>query len=392
MIDSVSRNQCCGCEACVQACPAMCITMHEDDEGFLFPNIDRQRCLHCNKCSMVCPVVRKTSSRWPSACYAYRAKDEELLKRTSSGGFFTAAAIKVLENQGVVFGAAINERNEVIHGFIQSFTDIDVLRRSKYVQSRIGSSFIDCKEFLERGRDVLFCGTPCQIKALRAFLGRGYKNLITLDFVCHGVPSPGVFRTYLSELAARKSCRISDVRNINFRYKTQGFAYSFSYDGLGGTCVENPRENVFLKGFLADIFLRRSCYNCPAKCFTSKADYTMCDFWEVKRVLPEFVNGGVPGVNLVFVNEDPLRLFANLDNDCAASVVRLEGAIYKYMPVWALKSVPRTSRRKRFYQAVSHNISIYDAVNRYSDLTLYERIKMMPTRVVNAFLRRVGVK
>jgi coenzyme F420-reducing hydrogenase beta subunit len=152
MISIVSRDKCCGCEACVQICPTGCISLKEDDEGFLLPQLDVKKCINCSKCDSVCPILNKIDPQPVLTCYAYRTKNEELLKRTSSGGFFSYAAEKVLVNRGVVFGAAFKDRNEVEHQFIESIEDLDRLRRSKYVQSRIGTSFIDCKRFLHDGR------------------------------------------------------------------------------------------------------------------------------------------------------------------------------------------------------------------------------------------------
>lgn len=372
MINSVKHDDCCGCEACIQACPARCIEMREDQEGFRFPHLDSERCLKCGKCLKVCPIANKTPKRSPGAVYAYRTTDVEMLKRTSSGGFFTLVAQKIVSEGGVVFGAAFNKPNEVVHKCVDSLADLDALRRSKYVQSRIGDSFAVCKRFLTEGRKVLFCGTPCQIKALRLYLGKEYENLTTIDFVCHGVPSPGVYRRYLEELATKNGHLLSELHDVNFRDKRLGYAYpySFSFFFSSSFFVENPKENRFLKGFLADLYLRRSCHNCKSKGFSSGADYTMCDFWTVGKFLPDFVDKTVPGVNEVFVFNDKLGLFVNSSSQ---TYCKLDVCDSRLIQRWAVESVPLTRHRKLFFKKFISDDSVESAVVMASKTTHIER-------------------
>ena len=390
MISIVSRDKCCGCEACVQICPTGCISLKEDGEGFLFPQVDVKKCINCSKCDSVCPILNKIDPQPVLTCYAYRTKNEELLKRTSSGGFFSYAAEKVLANRGVVFGAAFKDRNEVEHQFIGSLEELDRLRRSKYVQSRIGTSFIDCKRFLHDGRQVLFCGTPCQIKALNLFLGKKYENLVTIDFVCHGVPSPGVFRKYLLELAEGKKQSIKNLRNINFREKGGGFAYSFSFCFADSYYRETTNENAFLKGFLSDIYLRRSCYDCSAKKHTSGADYTICDFWGVEYRMPDFPMKGMPGVNQVFIKNDNLMLFSSSVHEQA--YIRDLNLKEKWVtPLWLRRSIPKTKRRRFFYNAYEREtISLFNLVTRWSRLLFYERVHLFFIRVIRKIQKVIG--
>lgn len=164
MVDAVNRNDCCGCEACAQVCPSRCIDMREDEEGFLFPKVYASRCIKCGRCLKVCPARNKGIKRRPAACFAYRTKDVDLLQKTSSGGFFTAAASKVLEAGGVVFGAAFNEKNEVVHGCVECFEELDSLRRSKYVQSRIGDAFLNAGNFSQKAARCSFAVLPVKLR------------------------------------------------------------------------------------------------------------------------------------------------------------------------------------------------------------------------------------
>lgn len=391
MISIVSRDKCCGCEACVQICPTDCISLKEDDEGFLFPKIDFDRCVKCNRCEKVCPVVNQTPKIKPKAGYAYRTKDESLLLRTSSGGFFTAAAQKVLAQGGVVFGAAFDNENQVVHTYIESIDNLDSLRRSKYVQSKIGNAFADCLHFLKLGRKVLFCGTPCQIKALNLFLGKKYENLVTIDFVCHGVPSPGIFRSYLNELSGMKGYPLTELHNINFRDKGLGFAYAFSFSFSFSSAFfrENPKENIFLKGFLSDIFLRRSCYNCEAKGFTSGADYTMCDFWTINKYLPGFVDKSVPGASQIFVFNNKLNLFEDQNGELVKEFdVNQKGVIQR----WAMRSVPISRHRTRFYEKYYSGIGIEKSVIYATKKSFFETSVLFARRIVGKVMKGLGVR
>jgi coenzyme F420-reducing hydrogenase beta subunit len=173
--------------------------MQEDREGFLYPEIDKESCVGCDVCEEVCPSVHPKAPRTPLRVYAAKNKDEAIRLQSSSGGIFTLLAEKIIDRNGVVFGARFNEDWEVVHGYVETKEKLSVFRGSKYVQSRIGESYKQAEEFLKAGRFVLFSGTPCQVAGLKLFLKKEYENLVTVDLICHGVPSPGVWRKYLDE-------------------------------------------------------------------------------------------------------------------------------------------------------------------------------------------------
>ena len=302
MIHITDREKCCGCEACIQRCPQQCITLHEDGEGFLYPETDEGRCIDCGLCEKVCPVIFQGTGRRPLNVYAAKNPDEEIRWESSSGGVFTLLAEKILSEGGVVFGARFDARWEVVHDYTENVEGLSAFRGSKYVQSRIGDSFRQTECFLKTGRKVLFSGTPCQIAGLKLFLKKEYDNLLTVDFICHGVPSPGVWRKYLKEIAARRAAGkntvlyaslnksgdvLRDISFISFRDKTLSWKkYSFvvcfsATDGAEKNSVllsEDLHTNLFLKGFLADLYLRPSCYACPVKKLKSGSDLTIGDF------------------------------------------------------------------------------------------------------------------
>lgn len=203
MIDILDKKDCCGCSSCVQRCPKQCITLKEDNEGFLYPIVNKEICISCGLCEKVCPVLSQGEPRKPLKVYAAKNQDEEIRRQSSSGGVFTLLAEQVIREGGVVFGAIFDENWEVKHDFAETIEGLAPFRGSKYVQSRIDDNYKKAERFLNQGRKVLFSGTPCQIAGLKRFLRNEYDNLLTVDFVCHGVPSPGVWRQYLKETVAR---------------------------------------------------------------------------------------------------------------------------------------------------------------------------------------------
>ena len=200
MIDIKEKKDCCGCHACASVCAHRAITMQVDEEGFLYPVIDKDTCVECGLCEQVCPFVNQASTVQPLKVYAARSNDEELRRKSSSGGVFTLLAEAVIREGGVVFGAKFDKGWNVVHAWTDALDGLADFRGSKYVQSIIGSTYEEAKHFLRQGRKVLFSGTPCQIAGLKRYLCKDYDNLLTVDVVCHGVPSPLVWKKYLSEV------------------------------------------------------------------------------------------------------------------------------------------------------------------------------------------------
>lgn len=190
MIIITDKHNSCGCGACVQRCPRQCITMHSDKEGFAYPVVDTKLCTNCGLCEMVCPVINQQPEQAPIATYAAINSDQAVREESSSGGIFTLLAEETINNGVVVFGAAFNDKWQVAHTYANEINDIKKFRGSKYVQSDICGSYSVAEKFLKEGKEVLFSGTPCQIAGLKRFLRKEYKNLKTIDFICHGVPSP----------------------------------------------------------------------------------------------------------------------------------------------------------------------------------------------------------
>ena len=334
MIQILDKSQCCGCTACVSICPKQCITMREDEEGFLYPVVDSSHCIDCNLCKKVCPELYPKEMREPLHVYAAKHKNEQVRLASSSGGIFTLLAEKIIDEGGVVFGVRFNNNWDVVHDYTETMEGLAVFRGSKYVQSYMGDCYLKAKSFLEQGRKVMFTGTPCQIAGLKNFLRKDYDNLLTVDVVCHGVPSPKVWQVYLDEIARKggKNSVLShpivektEINHIDFRSKSIGWKkYSFALtlskataDGEKNTVLLSSifTENPYMNAFLSNLSLRPSCYDCPAKSGKSGSDITIADFWGIEDVLPEFDDD--KGISLVLsYSEKGGRWLAGLDCEC----------------------------------------------------------------------------
>jgi len=301
MIQIADKHECCGCGACMQICPKGCISLVADREGFDYPIVDHDTCIDCGLCENVCPVIHRGNPSEPLHTYAAINPDQSIRMQSSSGGIFAILAEKTIADGGVVFGARFADGWSVEHAKAETNEDLAAFRGSKYVQSRIGLTFNKAKTYLISGRKVLFSGTPCQISGLLRYLQRPYENLLTIDVVCHGVPSPMVWYKYLAEDVAP----VKDIRAISFRNKDNGWNdYNITItltNGLDNTTIANPfRRDHYMQAFLSNLSLRPSCYSCPAKNMSSGSDITLGDFWGIDHIHPQIDDNN--GISLMMVN------------------------------------------------------------------------------------------
>ncbi len=303
MITLAPKELCCGCTACAAVCPHHCILLNADDEGFLYPRIDHEQCVSCGRCEEVCPAIRPQEEREPAETLATVHTDATIRRESSSGGLFTALAEETIHQDGVVFGARFDERFHVVHSYTDTIEGLAAFRGSKYVQSDLGESFRKAKEFLRAGRKVLFCGTGCQVAGLRAFLGRPYEDLLTLDILCHGVSSPSVWKSYLQQCIVQTDEKMENLRGVDFRDKRNGWkVYGFRLNFTDKEVFVNQADNHYMKGYFANLYLRPSCHHCQFRHFGCGSDLTTGDCWGIEQhhVLPECNDN--KGMNVVFVH------------------------------------------------------------------------------------------
>lgn len=282
------KKECCGCGVCAESCPARCIRMEEDAEGFLYPAVQADACTGCGLCERICPMRHPAPERAPSEVWAARNNDAATRTGSSSGGIFLPLARLTLRKGGLVFGAAFEPDTfgggTIRHRSATCEEELATLAKSKYAQSDTSGTFREVARALDQGREVLYTGTPCQIAGLRAFLrGRSTDRLVTAECLCHGAPSPGLLRRYLQELTEGHP-----ILGIDFRDKRDGWRkYRFTVRTARRTYSITARKDVYFRAFLDDWTLRPSCYACPFKSGRSGSDLSLGDFWNVREVLPE---------------------------------------------------------------------------------------------------------
>lgn len=297
-VAEIDTLKCCGCSACSQICPKNCIVMQSNSEGFLFPVINEEVCIKCGRCYDVCPTHKFIKFN-PLKIIAAKAKNKVLQQESSSGGAFTVIAMWAIRNGYTVYGSVYSKDfTKVYHKSTCSIDDLWEFRGSKYVQSDIGTTYLEVKNDLMYGKKILFSGTPCQIQGLRNFLGKDYSNLITIDILCHGVPSPLLYNDYITCIIRK----YGTILSLNMKDKTEGWKkqqirfgfekYSkISYDGV---------ENLWSKIFYSGVALRPSCYRCSFACLERCGDISLGDCWGIEKYYPDFYDKD--GVSLMLIN------------------------------------------------------------------------------------------
>lgn len=334
-VELASVDSCTGCSACTAVCSNEAIKMLPDLHGFITPVIDRNKCIECKVCRKVCPVINKKRGNSVVASYACINSDESVREDSSSGGVFYLLAESIIKSGGVVFGAAFDEEFDVKHILVDNMDDLSRLCGSKYVQSITGDTFKQAKICLSQGKKVLFSGTSCQISGLVSYLGKSYDNLVTVDFACHGVPSPKVWHHYVKY---KESISRSKIREIKFRHKTPGWKrYSLLFKLEDGTQhTELNSDNLYMKVFLNNLSLRESCYDCQFKGTERHSDITLADFWGIEKVRPDMDDDN--GTSFVVLNSDKGQaLFKGMKEKMVCEAVKTDEAI-KYNPAFTKSS------------------------------------------------------
>ena len=328
----VEKYECTGCGACHDSCPVNAIEMRPDKEGFLYPIINFERCISCGVCERVCPVGKTyDEQKNRPTVYAGRAKDKSIQMHSASGGIFPLIAKHIIQQSGFVWGASFNDDYNVCHTFATNESELGQLCRSKYVQSDLYGAYKNIKEQLKEGRLVLFTGTPCQTSALASFIGNDLrKNLILVDVVCHGVPSPMIWREFLKELSDSQSEDSRNISSISFKYKDS--VRKWIHPGFrvvwrsGKEYLDYSNMSWYENGYLGNLYVRPACHSCRFKGLNSPSDLTIGDFWGCAEVMPEMYDED--GVSVLFSKtEKGAALLLAIQSDMKYKEITLEEAI-----------------------------------------------------------------
>ncbi len=343
------KDRCSGCAACEQACPKHCIKMESDAEGFLYPHVDFEECVDCGLCEKVCHNKYQSDERIPLKSYAAINPDEKVRGESSSGGVFSALALIVLQAGGVVFGARYDEKWQVKLDYVEKEEELTILRGSKYVQARTDRAYLDAERFLKADRLVLFSGTPCQISGLHHFLRKQYNQLLTVDVVCHGVPSPKVWMAYLKE-----ATKCANMKRIS--------VMSSFHD-----------RNPYMQAFIENLILRPSCHNCTIKQSRGGSDLTIADFWGVQYVCPQMFDNR--GTSLVMVNtEKGLSFFSRIQ--IAFREVSYGDDVLYHNPA-IVRSFPPHPKRQFFFSQFDNSENVVTLIKKSLKLPILQRLKVI---------------
>lgn len=383
MLQVDHKEACCGCHACAQICPRQCIRMEADEEGFLYPAIDTALCVQCGLCEKVCPVLQvgmEPTDSTPEAYAAYSLREDVRLS-SSSGGIFSLLTGEVLASQGTVYGAAMTSVHEVNHIRVTKPEELPLLRGSKYVQSSIGNTYLLAREDLRQGKTVFFTGTPCQIEGLRQFLGEDHPKLICMDIVCHGVPSPTVWRKYVHYREGRAG---STAVRACFRNKKYGWKdYSVVIDFADGSAYTSCfMEDPFMLAYLHNLSMRPSCYQCRFRKLNRVSDITAADFWGIEHTYPQMDDDH--GTSLLLVHsEKGARLLRSAFDSMNYQQVDLTAAIQRNPSLLASSKKP--DAREAFLREIQ--------TNDFRKVTgRYVKVRRPFKRLVKTALRRMGLR
>ena len=329
------HETCTGCGACVSACAKGALTLEYNEEGFYYPRLNTEMCVNCRLCEKACHVINKPTLE--NVCrdftpYMLKAKDEEIVRKSSSGGIFSLMANEILKEDGIVYGARYNFEKERLEHCSTDECSLDELRKSKYIESYLGNTFADVRKHLVANRKVLFCGTPCQIKGLLTFLEArktSIDNLFTVRFICHGVPANKFFTEYKHWKEKKVGARMT---SLDFRPKTQGwwesnlvmsFANGITYD-------EPYRENYYYYYYYFQLnsLLRTCCYDCK-QLHESVGDITIADFWGIRMY--DASNKDNKGISLALVQTEKAKdMLCNINKHCTIEELPQSAVDYIY--------------------------------------------------------------
>lgn len=364
----IMQDSCVGCGACTSICPNKCLQMVVNREGFWYPEVLKSSCINCKRCKTVCPVRQKQVIQAPQYCYAIKNKNDNIRMNSSSGGVFSALAESILGKEGTIYGAALDENCSVCHIEVTEKKELKNLRGAKYSQSELGTIYCQVKTNLNNGKYVLFSGTPCQVAGLRTYLQKDYEKLICVDIICHGIPSPLVWKKYLEQESFGKLPRC-----VNFRSKKSGWSYyqysiQMEYED-GSSIIQKNGENSFLQGIIQNLYQRPSCSDCLFKGENHPGDITLGDFWGIWNLDKSFDDD--KGVSAVIVNtEKGKSLLKSCMEQFEVKKVLIDD-IKKENPSWAKSSYQHKNRDAFFEKFDEQKVS--DLVKKLTVINVSKR-------------------
>ncbi|PWJ51570.1 Coenzyme F420 hydrogenase/dehydrogenase, beta subunit C-terminal domain [Faecalicatena contorta] len=378
------KKDCCGCGACFNICPKGAISMKQDDRGFLYPEIDDDKCVQCGMCNKVCAYkngAEKVEDK--QACYAFTNNNIDELNRSSSGGAFSAIVDAIYSMDGdniTVYGTIIDSEMNIMHKSASERTDCNAFCTSKYVQSNMNDCFKQVETNLKDGKAVLYTGTPCQIAAVRSYVSKkniNDENLFLVDIICHGTPSPGLWKNYVSWMEKK----FGKMKEFSFRYKAAGWR---GYPAMakfenGKELVYDQYTQVFTNLFFTHKALRESCYSCQYANMNRPGDLTIGDYWGAETILKNEIDAGTfvqkKGISEIIVNSSKGSKLMNKIMEGKSCVLSETDAYIKYQHNLNAPT-ERPEGTDRLWDEYNTNGADF-VIKKYGKPRLKQRIKMM---------------
>ncbi len=381
---SIVKTKCIGCYNCVNICPNSAVLMSDSEQGYDLPVIDLKKCTDCGLCAKKCPVLDDIKVQSLKKAYYGASNDKAIVKQSSSGGIFSELAQSVINDGGVVFGAVFDNVNKCVVYNNTKEVDLEKLRRSKYVESKVFDTYKSVKSFLDNEIFVLFVGMPCHIAGLKKFLSKDYDNLLTCDFICGGAPKNKYFKEHLEYLEKKFHSKVVDV---NFRPKIYGwkeYAFKVSFEN-GKEYTNYASLDSYFRGFLYEkMTTRQACEECKFR-LNHYSDIILADFWGYKQ-LPQIKDDDT-GISLVIANSDKgLSMLDNIKAATSLTELPLEFTAYNFSKI---KNNEEKLLKKRAFEELAKEIGFEKAARKiYMKKTLKSKYK----KAIKGFLKKVGIK
>lgn len=370
MIRVEDKTKCCGCTACDNVCPKSAIEMVSDSEGFLYPQVNDNKCIQCGLCEKVCPILHKSHQKERTEGYIIRYKNEKVLQESTSGGAFSAFATYLINLGYIVYGAGYDNNMRVTCKMTSNTEGLVEMRGSKFVQSFLGNTFKNIKKQLEEGKKVLFSGTPCQVSGLINFLGGKHENLICIDFVCRGVPSPLIWKNYITMMEKKNKSKIISAR---FKHKTYGYhATTMRVEFSNGKIwYGSGRVDPMMKSFVTEMSSRPSCYNCSFKSVERQSDITLFDCYEFSKITGKKDDN--KGYSSILVHTNLGHSILNAVKEYLEWYEEDVESLVKYNGIMMKNSAKPHAKRDYFFQLIQTQ-SIEEAINKITPITRRDRL------------------
>lgn len=351
MIIITEKQNCCGCTACYNICPVSAIEMKADQEGFLYPVVDENKCINCGLCNKVCPIENKPKIEKENTLgFIVRNVDLKVVEESTSGGAFSVFANKILDDNGIVYGTGYDDNMRVVCKKAYKKDELSEMRGSKFVQSNLNDTYSEIRDYLKDKKRILFTGTPCQVAGLVNYLGSKPDNLVCIDFVCRGVPSPGLWENYVKMMEEKYHSKIIGAR---FKHKTYGYhatTMRIEFEN-GKVWYGSGRIDPMMKAFVNEMSSRPSCGHCHFKGIERISDITIFDCYEYSQITGKYDDD--KGYSSIFIHSKlGKELFDNVVENFVATEVSVNSLVTKN-GIMVCNSAKPNEKRTEFYKVAS---------------------------------------